>query len=84
MAMSFEQLLERLRTSGVSNDTLSKLSAQSAAAIENSFQADTATAAKTKAYFDKVTTALEGYRKDLSDTVAVDQELLDTKKRWTS
>ena len=78
MAMSFEQLLERLRTSGVSNDTLSKLSAQSAAAIENSFQADTATAAKTKAYFDKVTTALEGYRKDLSDTVDVDQELLDS------
>jgi hypothetical protein len=78
MAMSFEQLLERLRTSGVSNDALSKLTEMSNTAIANSFQADTTTAAKTKAYFDKVTTALEGYRKDLSDTVDVDQELLDS------
>lgn len=78
MAMSFEQLLERLRTSGVSNDALNKLTEMSNTAITNSFQAGTATAAETKAYFDKVTTALEGYRKDLSDTVDVDQELLDS------
>jgi hypothetical protein len=78
MAMSFEQLLERLRTSGVSSDTLDQLATQSAAAIENSFQGDTATASETKDYFDKVTKALEKYRKDLSDTIDVDQELLDS------
>jgi ABC-type transporter Mla subunit MlaD len=78
MAMSFEQLLERLRTSGVSNNTLNELATQSADAITNSLQADTATASETKDYFDKVTKALENYRKDLSDTIDVDQELLDS------
>lgn len=78
MAMSFEQLLERLRTSGVSNATLNELATQSADAITNSLQADTATASETKDYFDKVTKALENYRKDLSDTIDVDQELLDS------
>ena len=78
MAMSFEQLLERLRTSGVSNTTLNELATQSVDAITNSLQADTATASETKDYFDKVTKALENYRKDLSDTVDVDQELLDS------
>ena len=78
MAMSFEQLLERLRTSGVSNEALNNLTEISNTAITYSFKADTATATETKDYFDKVTTALEGYRKDLSETVDVDQELLDS------
>lgn len=72
---TFEQLIQELRTRGVSERLLNDIAQQSTTAMERQFDAQTVDPATVSSYFERASSSLENYRSQLEGIVNVDEEV---------
>lgn len=75
MAMSLEQIIERLKQRGVTDDVLQQLSGMATQAAADSFDG-TSDPATVKRYYDQISKSLEKHKDQLEDVVNVEEETL--------
>ena len=77
MAMSMQQIIDKLKQRGVTDDVIQQLSQMAVSETAGSFDG-TSDPAIVKAYYNKISEALEKHKDQLEDVVNVEEESLAT------